>query len=244
MPTDKVLFQPGAAATLTLNRPEVGNFVDEEMIDQLATTLQDVARDENCRVLVIKGAGDKFCIGRDPKSGLPGPNPTAYQRRAWVAKITLVNAALKSVPAVTIAAVNGDAHGFGCGLAVQCDLTLAAEEATLGFPEIDHGLPPAIVMAYLARYVPRKRAAEMVFTGRKLPAQEAAAIGIVNRVVSRGALDQEVDRLASSLLEKDALALRTSKQFLSDTQDMTIEEAMRYGMNVISVTLSAKTPPA
>jgi enoyl-CoA hydratase/carnithine racemase len=242
MPT--ILYQPGVTATVTLNRPDQGNVVDDEMIELLASTLEQVARDQDCRVLVVRAAGDKFCVGRDPKSGLPVPNPNAYQRRDWVAKITRVNAALRSVFAVTIAAVNGDAHGFGCGLAAQCDLTVASEAATFGFPEIDHGIPPAIVMAYLPRYVPRKIAAEMIFTARKLSAHEAAQLGLVNTVVTAGTLDQEVARLTNTLLEKDHLALRTSKQFLLDTQDMTIEQAMRYGLNVIPVTLSAKSPPA
>ena len=240
MTTDPVLLDRGAAARLTLNRPDAGNVLDDAGLASLANALQEVASDETCRVLVIGGAGEAFCRGREGRSANLGASPSAYARRASLEKITAVNTALHAVSAVTIAAVNGDALGFGCGLALQCDFTLAVEEATFGFPEIDSGLPPTLVMSYLGRYVPRKRAADLVLTGRRLVAREAEAIGLLTRVVSREQLEGEVASLVDLLLAKDPLALRTAKQFLAEASDLTPEQASRYGLNLLAVTLSAR----
>ncbi len=202
-------------------------------MEALAETLETLVADAECRVVTIRGSGESFCTGREVKAPSSGTRPSAFALRASLARISRVNDALRALPAVTIAAVNGDALGFGCGLAVQCDLTVAVEDAQLGFPEIDSGLAPTIVMSYLPRYVPRKRAAELVLTGQKVPAREAAALGLVSRVVARGELDREVQTLVETLLAKDALALRTAKLFLAETQDMTVEQASRYGLNVL-----------
>jgi enoyl-CoA hydratase/carnithine racemase len=241
MDSDKLLLERGVVTTLRFNRPDVGNVLDDDGLSKLAAMFQQVARDQECRVLVITGVGEVFCRGRDPKGSRLGPNPSAYARRESLARITAVNKALHDVAAVTIAAVNGDALGFGCGLALQADLTLTTDDASFGFPEIDAGLPPTLVMSYLGRYIPRKHAAELVLTGRRLSADQAREQGLVNHVVARSAFDGQLTRLVETLIEKDPVALRTAKQFLNDVQDMTVEQASLYGVNVLSVALSAKS---
>ena len=238
MSAEAVLLERGEITTLTLNRPHVGNLVDDDSLERLAWALREVGKDEACRVLVVTGAGEQFCLGRDARGAGHGARPTAYARRASLGRIVAVNEALHALGAITIAAVNGDALGFGCGLAVQCDFTLAAQRATFGFPEIDAGLPPTIVMSYLGRYVLKKRVTELVLTGQRLSAAEAAAAGLVTRVVADDGLEREVQGLVEVLLAKDPVALHTAKQFLADTEDLTVEQAGRYGVNLLSVVLS------
>ena len=239
MTADSVLLEHGEVTTLTLNRPEVGNVLDDDGLDALVRALRAVAGDESCRVLLLRGAGEHFCRGREAHGGPLGQNPTAFDRRASLLRISAVNEALRAVAAVTIAVVNGDALGFGCGLALQCDFTLAADHATLGFPEINAGFPPTIVMSYLARYIPKKSATDLVLTGRRLDAAEAEAIGLVTRAVPRADLERGVGALVETLLAKNPLALRTAKQFLAEAEDLTVEQAGRYGLNLLAVVQSA-----
>jgi enoyl-CoA hydratase len=240
MPDQTILLERGEVATLTLNRPELGNMVDDAVLEQLAATVRELAADSSCRVLIIRGAGENFCRGRQAGGPPGGGKPTAYTRRASLEKIIAVNTAFRALGAVTIAAVQGEALGFGCGLAVQCDFTLAAEGSTFGFPEIEHALPPTIVLSYIGRYVPRKKVGELILTAKRLTAQQAEAYGLVNRVVPAGQLDSELKALTENLLAKDPLALRTAKQFLADADDLTIDQASRYGINLLSVVLSSK----
>ncbi len=231
--------QNGPVVLITLNRPDHGNAVDDAVLDALAARLETISTDPSVRVVTFRGAGNTFCRGRESKPAAGSPPPTPLARRRSLEKITRVNAALAALPAVTIAAVNGDALGFGSGLAVQCDLAVAVESAMLGFPEIDAALPPTIVMSYLGRYVPRKVATELVLTGRRVTARDAERLGLVNRVTeSAEELTQAVQAFTEVLLGKDALALRTAKQFLHETRDMTVEEASRYGLNVLPIVLA------
>jgi methylglutaconyl-CoA hydratase len=240
MSADSVLLERGEVATLTLNRPELGNVLDDDGLDVLARALREVGADPTCRLLLLRGAGEHFCRGREAHGGPLGQHQTAFMRRLSLERIAAVNDALQALDAITIAVVHGDALGFGCGLAVQCDFTLAADHATLGFPEINAGFPPTIVMSYLARYVPRKRAADLVLTGRRLSAAEAEAIGLVTRAVRPADLERGVGALVETLLGKNPLALRTAKQFLAEADDLTVAQAGRYGLNLLAVIQSAE----
>jgi enoyl-CoA hydratase/carnithine racemase len=235
---DSILLERGAISTITLNRPEIGNQVDDPTLDTLAEQLRELSQDDSCRVLVFRGAGEKFCAGRDPRGSHGGPELTAHARRRSIAKIVAVNELLGAIGAVTIAAVHGEALGFGCGLAVQCDFTLATEEASFGFPEINGGFPPTIVMSYLHRYVPRKVATELVLTGRRVAAREAATLGLANKVVGRDELEPELSRLIETLRAKNPGALRAAKRFMHDVEDLSVEQASRYGVHVLSVELT------
>jgi enoyl-CoA hydratase len=240
MTDQTILLERGPVTTLTLNRPELGNMVNDDSLERLAAAVRELAADDGCRVVVVRGAGEHFCRGRDGRPAPGAPKPTAFTRRASLERIIAVNTAFRSLGAVTVAVVQGEALGFGCGLAVQCDFTLAAEGSTFGFPEIEHALPPTIVLSYIGRYVARKRVGELILTARRLSAQQAEAYGLVNRVVPAADLETELSALTESLLAKDPLALRTAKQFLSDADDLSVDQASRYGINLLSVVLSAK----
>lgn len=224
-------------ATITLHAPDNGNAVDVVMLEELKQVLADLTPREHLRALLLHGAGQDFCRGRiPPEQG----TPSALQVRHTLDGIIAVNQLLRSFPVPTIAAVEGRALGFGCGLAILCDITIVGQGARLGFPELLRDLPPTIVMSYLGRLIPRKKALELVLTGKDISVTEAATLGLINRVVETEQAYPEALALATTLAERDPLAVRTCRQFFREAQRMDEDTAAQYGINVLSTILSSR----
>ena len=238
MASQKILLEEReGVATLTLNRPERDNAVDSEMMEALSETLAGVRNRALSRVLVVRGNGDHFCGGREPGT-TPPKSPKEWKE--VLNRITQVNQLLTSFPGITVSLVHGKAFGFGLGLAVGCDITLVAEGARLAFPEVKAGLPPTFVMSYLGRLIPRKKAFELVITGREMNPQEAERLGLVNRVVPADQLVAEGERWVSLLLKQNAETLKTCKDFFRDTADLSSEDAVQYGVTLLANFMSNK----
>lgn len=226
--SDKVLLEKsGDTASLTLNRPEKGNAVDSELMTALIERLTEAAADKTLRLLVIEGRGDHFCSGREPD--VPKPENAAQFAEA-LGRIVRVNKLLQSFPGISLAVVRGKAFGFGCGLAVQSDVTLAAEDAKFAFPEINAGFPPTIVMSYLSRWIHRKKALELVMTGDAISAPEAERQGLVNRVVPADQLAGEKSRWMETLAGRDLKGLQAAKAYFRDTAEWSTDAAAQYGV--------------
>lgn len=230
--------QENGIATVTLNRPDAGNAADPGMLAELADALGQLAADGELRALILRGAGDDFCRGRVPAEN--SGQPTALQVRQTLSGILAVNSALRHFPVPTLAAVEGRALGFGCGLAVGCDITIAGAGAQLGFPEMLRNLPPTIVMSYLGRLIPRKKALELVLTGRTVTPAEALMMGLINRVATDGQAYAEAAALARTIGERDPEAVRTCRRFFREAQAMDEEAAASYGINVLATILSSR----
>lgn len=226
--SDKVLLEKtGDVAALTLNRPEKGNAVDLELMLALTEKLAEAAADKTLRLMVIEGRGDDFCAGREPD--VPRPENAAQFAEA-LGRIVRVNELLQSFPGISLAVVRGRAFGFGCGMAVQSDVTLAAAGARFAFPEIKAGFPPTIVMSYLSRWIHRKKALELVMTGGELSAEEAERQGLVNRVVPADRLEDEKGRWIETLAGRDLDGLQATKAFFRDTAEWSTGAAAQYGV--------------
>ncbi|MFQ5849370.1 MAG: enoyl-CoA hydratase/isomerase family protein [Candidatus Binatia bacterium] len=230
-PRKILLEEKHGVATLALNRPDRDNAVDSEMMKALVELLANVTMRGISRVLVLQGNGLHFCAGREP-----GPVPPKGPKE-WadtLSQITRVNRLLTSFPGISVALVRGKAFGFGFGLAIQCDFTMAADDAQFAFPEIKAGLPPTIVMSYIGRLMARKKAFELVITGRQMDAYETYSLGLVNRVVPTDRLASEGERLISLLLEQDTEALKVCKGFFRDTAHLSSEDATQYGISLLA----------
>jgi len=238
--SDAILVKvSNGVATVTMNRPETGNKLDPPAAEALTRALRDLAADRDLRAVVLKGAGADFCAGREPPPP-PGKARTAIEVRDILEGIARANAALLDVPVPTIAAVRGRALGFGCGLVIRADIVLAAEGARLGFPEIIGDLPPTIVLSYLGRVAPRKKAFELVISGRECGPEEAERLGIVTRVVPADRLDAEVNALSSALAAKPRAVVQTCKEYFRDIQDMSVNEAARHATSVLANVLASR----
>jgi enoyl-CoA hydratase/carnithine racemase len=220
-----------AVATLTLNRADKSNMVNAEMMAAMIDSLRRLGAGGGARVLLLGGAGEHFCGGRDP--GPTRPDDAAGWSHV-LGQIVATNQALAAFPGITIALAKGAVRGFGFGLAVQCDITLAAENTRFSFPEIKHGFPPSIVMSYLSRWTARKKAFELVITGDEISAGEAERIGLVNRVVPAEELDAEGQRWAGKLLQLDAAALTACKSFFRDSAFLHPDDAATYGVSFLA----------
>lgn len=226
--SDLVTFErAGDVGTVTFRRPEEGNQVDVATMRALISALDD-AGDTDVDVLVLRGEGEAFCVGRDQEE-----DPEDLTKRESLSMILDANERWRDFDGVTVAAVSGDALGFGCGLALQADVTLAAEDAQLGFTEIHHGFAPTIVLTYIETYLPRKRALDLVMTGRTVPAAEAREMGIVTRVAPNEGFAGTVDDYVDTLAGLNGDALRKCKFFVRDVSDVPTEERGEYALDTL-----------
>ncbi|MGH9559209.1 MAG: enoyl-CoA hydratase/isomerase family protein [Bryobacteraceae bacterium] len=224
-------FEAGVAR-ITLNRPEKRNALNPELIQALTDALARSAADENIRVVLLTGAGRDFCSGAD----LAGLDQTADQgvlaHLESARALANVFLAMRHHPRPVIAAVRGRALAGGCGLATACDLILATESAQFGYPEVKIGFVPAIVMAILRRSVSEKRAFELIATGEVISAEQAHAVGLINRVYPDTDFEASVEDYVAALASKPASAVALGKNLLYHIDGMTFEAALEAGIHM------------
>lgn len=215
---DLLLEQSGPVATITLNRPEKRNPVNEEMLKEFLDILDKLRDDPENRIVIITGSGPAFCSGADI-TRLKGATTQEERHKqfdlARGKRRVYLHRALETVERleqVTVAAINGYAIGGGLHLALACDFRIAVDSAMFWYPEIDLG---AVVgswqMARLMRIVGPARVKEMILTGDHYTAQQMLEMGVLTKVVSRDALLAEANAFASKLLAKKGGALVQAK---------------------------------
>ncbi len=212
-------------ATLTIDRPQRRNALSRAVVVGLTEQIEALGEDPEVGVIVLTGAGDKtFCAGGDlgDQVGDAGPLGMHHDRGAFVELLR----AQRSSKRPLIARVNGHALGGGFGLALGCDIVVAADHATFGMPEIKVGLFPMMIMAVVARNIGRKLATELMLTGDRVPAARAVEYGIANRVVPADELDATVDALADRVAGFSPAILRLGREAFYRTQDMNFDEAL------------------
>ena len=214
----------GAVARLVINRPERRNALTWELVGAMRKALADADADPAVRVIVLSGAGDRaFCAGADLSGMAGGDSVALHEARGNLAGLF---GDLWSLGKPTIASVRGYALAGGFGLALSCDLVVAAEDAIFGAPEIDVGLWPFMITVPMVRAMPPKRALELMMTGRRVDAAEAAGIGFVTSVVPTAELDAAVDGLAATLAAKPPAAMRIGRRAFYATVDLAADDAL------------------
>lgn len=207
-------------ARIRFDRPDEANRITSTMMRQFADALARAAAD-GTDVAVITGEGSDFSVGRDQQEVLP-PDISPMDN---IGLIVEANRLLTGFPGLTVCAAQGQALGFGCGVVVQCDLSLVADTTLLGFDEIHHGRAPSFVMSYLEDYVGPKRALDLIVTGRRVGANEAEHYGMVSRVVAEDLLTTSADALIESLLASPGELLARCKAYLREVR--TVDSADR-----------------
>lgn len=219
------LSTAGRVARVALNRGEYDNLITSTMMRQFADALVEAAG-SGADILVISSASAHFSLGRDQHEVLPAGVTRADNTKL----IVTANDALAEFPGVTISSVRGKAVGFGCGVALQSDFTVVSDTAVLGFDEIRHGLAPGFVMGYLESYVGRKRALDLILTGRLVPALEAERIGMVSRVVGDDDLEAATEALVATLSASAPDLLLRNKRYLHDIRDVHPDQRMGHAL--------------
>ena len=225
-------------AHITLNRPEKRNALNAEMIAAFHGALDEAAEDAAVRVVLIRGAGQDFCAGMDLVALDRGNDASALDHLHTARRVAGLLLAIRKHPRPVVAAVQGRALGGGAGIATAADLILMADTAWIGYPEVKIGFVPAMVAALLRRAVTEKRMFELLASGESIPAKEALAIGLVNRVIDEAGFEAGVDAYVHGLTEKSVSALTLIKSLLQQTDGMTLEKAIEAGavMNAVSRT--------
>ena len=233
----------GANARLVLNRPAARNALDPELAAALAEAIHAASADPSVRVIVLTGAGSAFCAG----AKLDGLLAVAEQADsaatgAYFGAVEEVYRALLATPQPTIAMVNGHALAGGSGVASACDMVIASDRAQFGYPEVQLGLAPGMVMALLFRLVGFRVGLELVLTGRRASAEEALRIGLISRVVPHDQLNSTVEAVAHQLAELSPSALALTKRTAWALPDLELPRALSYARDIS--TLCALTPDA
>jgi len=208
---------------VTLNRPEKRNALSLNLMAEMIGLLQDVRKNEEFRVLIIRAAGPVFSSGHDLSEMKEG-NVVSY--RGVFGACTEMMEALRNLPQPVIAQVQGMATAAGCQLVAACDLAVASREARFATPGVRIGLFCHTPQVPLSRAVGRKRALEMLFTGRPISAEEAERYGLVNRVVPPEKLAEETLNLAKHIAQASPLTLALGKQ--SFYRQIEAEESGAY----------------
>ena len=234
---DEILVETIDRAThITLNRPEQGNAVTNEMAAALGRAIADAGESH---FIVLRGAGDDFCTGREGM-GNPRAEPlTAYERRAETDVIFDCHAAFRRSAIPVVGVVQGRARGFGCTLAALCDITLASASATFQLPETGHGIMPTIAMSSMADRVSLKALMYLTYSTREIDAQRALAMGIASDVVAPEALEDTLGELCAALRKAQRPAILGVKEYARSALSMDISRAVDFARNLHATANSA-----
>ncbi|MGD0979820.1 MAG: enoyl-CoA hydratase-related protein [Candidatus Bathyarchaeia archaeon] len=226
-------------ATITLNRPEALNAFSKEVVEEIMHTLEDVKNDENVRVVVLTGAGEKaFSAGADIKA-MAGM--TALKARELSLMGETLCLALENLEKPVIAALNGYALGGGLEVAMSCDLRVASENARMGQTEINIGLIPGWGGTQrLTRLIGRGKAKELVFTGRMIDAKTAEQLGIINMVAPADKFKETVRQFALELASKAPVAVRVAKAVINKGADIGLDSALALEREAFGVVASTE----
>lgn len=219
----------GAVRVLRMNRPEKRNALNNALTQALVDGLAEAERDDSVNCIVLTGNGAAFCAGADigEFKDLTPEQMHRVERRADLTMQLHLSFSRMSKP--VIAAINGFAMGGGAGLAIACDLALAAQSARIGYPEVKHGIVAAIVLPNLTRQVGRKAAFELVATGDAVNADRALALGLVNSVHPDESLMDATLTLAQRLAGVSRPAMATTKQTFHRVVDLPLAEGLEIG---------------
>jgi methylglutaconyl-CoA hydratase len=224
--------------TLTLNRPDKRNALSAELLDRLHQAVERADLDADVRVLVIRGAGKDFCAGADLEELLASVDRSEAENESSALRLGTLFERLRALPKPVIAMVHGRALAGGAGLATACDLIVAAADAQLGYPEIQRGFAPAMVMALLRRIVGEKVALDLVLTGRALRADEAERVGLISRVVPATELERRTLELATELARASGTALAFTKRLFYELDGESLTDGIAQGARVNAIARS------
>jgi len=241
--SDDLLYEvKDNVAFLTINRENRRNAISLEMIRSFRDRLVEADRDETVGAVCLTGKGDKaFCAGADLGSALArqgagqGEDPLSGPR-TYAALLK----EMAKFPKPLVARINGPCIAGGMGLMLACDMVIARDDTYFRLPEVNVGIFPMMVGALLYRNLPRKKAMDLVLTGRKIPAVEAERLGMISRVVGPHRLDSEVDDTLKHLTSMSPIGTRLGKQAFAAMSEMPFEAAVGYLSEALGKVIATK----
>ena len=231
-----ILRKEEGVAWVIMNRPEVLNAWDPEMIHNLAETLSDIRQDDEVRAVVITGAGKAFSAGGDVKVQKQFLDQPLAARLARGTEGQWITRHIVSMEKPVIAAINGVAVGSACDMALACDIRIASENASFGEVFIRRGIVPDIgSMFFLPRLAGMAKAKELIFTGDIIDAAEAERIGLVNKVVPADKLESETMELARRLATGPTKAIGLAKKVINKSLSTDLDTSLDYALHALAI---------
>lgn len=228
------LERDGPVVTLTLNRPELHNAFNAQLIAELRTACEGLAGEAGLRVLVLRGAGPSFCAGADLSWMRASLAYSHAENLADAEALDAMFAAVNSLPLAVVGRVHGTALGGGVGLAACCDIVVAAEDAIFGFTEARLGLLPAVIARYVVPKIGAGHARALFVSARRFRAPHALAIGLAHEVVPEAELDTAVARSVAELLRCGPEAVAACKTLVAAVTTLPPDAARDYAVRAIA----------
>jgi len=220
----------GDVTTITLNRPDAGNRQTDATWAQVTQMFDDAAK--NSRLILFKGAGEDFCMGREAMGQQPATPLEAYAVRERSETIFNLYGAFRNARAPIVGVVQGRAVGLGCALAALCDITIASDRARFSFPETAHRIMPTIAFSALVDRVPRKAATFMMYSAQEIDAHKALLFGLASNVVPAGELDGAVAILVEHMKKMPLAAVLALKEYARAAFGMSAQGATDFARNL------------
>ena len=234
MANEIVTARKGPVLEITLNRPEIGNAASDGMAVELTKLL--LGAGESSEIVVLRGAGDDFCVGRETMGKRPpGQQPDALELRRRNDVVFNCYGAFRRCEIPVIGVVRGRAFGFGCAIAAVCDITLAADSARFQVPEMAHNIMPTMVMSALVDRVPRKAMTYLVWSTAVVSPPRAREAGIVSEIFPAAELDAAVDALCEQIMKAPRPARVGCKDYARAALDMDVTGAIEYARSIHAV---------
>ncbi len=230
-----IVNQENSILTITLNRPEKRNALNDALINSLKDALKKANADEMLRAIVIRGAGKDFCSGADLSALQKIAESDVLENLADAENLMELFALIRKIKIPVIAAVQGRALAGGCGLATACDIVLAAKTARFGYPEVKIGFVPAMVMAILRRNLSEKKSFELITQGFDFSAAEALQMNLINRVFADETFETDVQTYVSAYEKVSRSAVVLSKKLLYQMDGMDFYTALETGAEVNAI---------
>jgi methylglutaconyl-CoA hydratase len=222
-------------ATITLNRPEKRNALNDSLVNSLKEYLHNANNDNGLRVIIIRGEGKDFCSGADLSALQKIAESDILENLEDANGLAELFLQIRKIKIPVIAAVHGRALAGGCGLATACDIVLASKSARFGYPEVKIGFVPAIVTAILRRNLSEKRAFELVTKGFEFDAETAERIGLINRVFDDETFEADVRNYVADYEKVSRSAVILSKRLLYQMDNMSFEAALNAGVDANTI---------
>lgn len=219
----------GDILRFTLNNIENENHITGDMFDSMFAELKREAENPSARVLHIRASGEVFCTGRERAGQTPKDIRYESERLIRFKQI------LRELPLITVAEVQGDAQGFGFGMAIVCDYVFVSKNSLLGFPEMKMGLAPVAIMSYLGEYTLPRHAFNLVLTGESIRPERAVEIGLISEAVEHEALSKRVENHIDQILQLDVEAVRKCKEFFHTSMKNSFEQNVRLSIDSLTL---------
>ncbi|HET9392033.1 MAG TPA: enoyl-CoA hydratase-related protein [Candidatus Rubrimentiphilum sp.] len=216
----------GPVAQVRLDRPDVRNALDNDLIEQLRSTFEQIATDPEIRAVVLSGEGKAFCGGADVTMMRDSLELTRKQNVAGARALSKMFRAIDRCPKPVIAKVHGAALGGGAGLVAVCDIAIAASDAVFGFTETKLGIIPAVISPFVLAKIGASHARALFLTGERFEARRAQAIGLVHEVVVADTLDVAIERVTSEVLSAGPSAISAAKKLIARVRETSYGKSL------------------